>query len=45
MRDLICDLFLLINSQKIIIESTSGFSNLIKKCFKNKEEIIKKIIK
>lgn len=44
-RDLICDLFLLINSQKIIIESTSGFSNLIKKCFKNKEEIIKKIIK
>lgn len=44
-RDLICDLFLLLNSQKIIIESRSGFSNLIKKCFKNKKEILKKIIK
>ena len=39
------DLFLLLNSQKIIIESRSGFKNLIKKYFKNKKEILKKIIK
>ena len=44
-RDLVCDLFLLINSEEVIIESISGFSNLIKKCFMNKEKVLKKFIK
>jgi len=41
-RDLICDLFLIINSEEAIIESKSGFSYLLKKCFIKKEKILKK---
>lgn len=38
--DMLCDMYLLIRSDKLISNSKGGFINLIRKCFENKSEII-----
>ena len=41
-KDLICDIFMIINSERFLTNSNGGFVNLISRCIHNKNEIIPK---
>ena len=43
-KDLICDIFIATNSNKLLSNSTGGYIKLMKDCFENKNIIINKIL-